>query len=323
MNPVLKQRLSFLIKLLVTAGLFWWIFDGVNLAALWSRAENFSVLAGLLCIAALTVQTVIAAFRLRLLCGFMGTGLSVRASWQYTLVGYFFNQVLPSTIGGDAVKAWLLSQRDKWTLRLALHCVVTDRALGLLALMVVIAFTMPLITETIPDKQAVTAIAFVLGVGVLGTLTFAFLPRLPAILERTRIVGELRGLRDAFRSIFGVPALYGLAGFYGISMYLLNVGVVWFVAQQVDISVNFVECLVIVPTALFISVVPISIAGWGLREGAMVAGFAYVGISATDAVFLSVTLGASMTIVGLIGGLVWMMTNAKAAPVDDAAARWC
>lgn len=321
MNPVLKQRLSFLIKLLVTAGLFWWIFDGVNLAALWNRAENFSVLAGLLCVVALTVQTVIAAFRLRLLCGFMGTGLSVRTSWQYTLVGYFFNQVLPSTIGGDAVKAWLLSQRDKWTLRLALHCVVTDRALGLISLMVVIAFTMPLIIEAIPDKQAVTAIAFVLGVGVLGTLTFAFLPRLPMFLERTRIVGELRGLRDAFRSIFGVPALYGLAGFFGISMYLLNVGVVWFVAQQVDIGVDFIECLVIVPTALFISVVPISIAGWGLREGAMVAGFAYVGISATDAVFLSVTLGASMTIVGLIGGLVWMMTNAKTAPADDAAAR--
>ena len=43
----------------------------------------------------------------------------------------------------------------------------------------------------------------------------------------------------------------------------------------------------------------------------MVAGFAYVGISATDAVFLSVTLGATMTLVGLLGGLVWMLTSAK------------
>ncbi len=321
MNNTLKQRLSFLAKLLVTAGLFWWIFDGVDLTALRSRAENLSYFTGLFCVAALTVQSVIAAFRLRLLCGFMGTGISIPISWQYTLVGMFFNQVLPSTIGGDAVKAWLLSQRDDWTLRLSLHCVVIDRALGLLSLLVVIAVTMPWVIETIQEKQAVIAIALVVVVGVLGTLTFIFLPRLPEALERTRIVGELRSLRNAFRGIFGAPAIYGFAGIYGVSMYILNVGVVWFVAQQVDIGVGFVECLVIVPTALLVSVVPISIAGWGLREGAMVAGFAYVGTSATDAVFLSVTLGASVTVVGLVGGLVWMLTNTRNLPGDKNAPR--
>jgi hypothetical protein len=70
-----------------------------------------------------------------------------------------------------------------------------------------------------------------------------------------------------------------------------------------------------------VSVVPVSIAGWGLREGAMVTGFAYVGISATDAVFLSVALGAGMTLVGLLGGLVWMSTGAKMMPSNDAKAK--
>ena len=48
----------------------------------------------------------------------------------------------------------------------------------------------------------------------------------------------------------------------------------------------------------------------------MVAGFAYVDMSATDAVFLSVTLGASMTVVGLLGGIAWMLNSGKSAPGD-------
>lgn len=313
MNKKIKQHLTFWAKLVVTACLFWWIFDSVDLSALRSRVANLSVVAALVCVAALAFQSLLSALRLSLLCDHLASGIGVRASWQYTLVGLFFNQVLPSTIGGDAVKAWLLSQRDSWTLRLSLHCVVIDRAFGLLALIAVITMTLPWIITAIPDPKAVTGITLVVVLGVSGTLLFLFMPRLPLKVERTRVVGELRALRNAFRDVLRILPVTGLAGLYGVSMYILNVCVVWFVAQQVGIEAGFFDCLIIVPTALLISIIPISIAGWGLREGAMVAGFAYVGISTTDAVFLSVILGASMTVVGLVGGLVWMLTGAKRA----------
>lgn len=316
MNSKLKQHLSFFAKLVFTAGIFWWIFDSVDLSALRSRAGNLSVVAALVCIAALVVQSLISALRLRLLCAHLVGGIDIRASWQYTLVGLFFNQVLPSTIGGDAIKAWLLSQRESWTVRLSLHCVVIDRAFGLFALIAVITATLPWIIEIIPDRQAVTGITVAVVLGISGTLTFLFMPRLPLKMERMRVVVELRALRNAFRGVIGTLPVTGIAGAYGVAMYVLNVGVVWFVAQQVGIDTGFVECLAIVPTALLVSMIPISIAGWGLREGAMVTGFAYVGISTTDAVFLSVILGASMTVVGLAGGLVWMLTGAKRAHGD-------
>ena len=319
-SSVAKQRLSFLAKLVITAGLFWWVFSGVDLSELWRRVSRLSLSVAGLCIAILIVQSFFAALRLRLLSGFFGSRTSIPVCWHYTLVGLFFNQVLPSTVGGDAIKAWLLAQRDGWSLRGALHCVVIDRALGLLALLMLIAATMPWITATVEDEQAVFGVVMVVAGGFLGTLIFAFLPRLPLFVERTRIAREVRAFRDAFRGIMAVPALCAAAAVLGNSMYLVNVAVVWLVARDVGIAAGFVDCLVIVPTALLVSVVPISIAGWGLREGAMVAGFSYVGISATDAVFLSVVLGAAITLIGLLGGLLWMIAGSRRLPADDGAA---
>lgn len=319
MNSVLKQRLTFLAKLVITAGLFWWVFESVDLSELWSRVSELSLAVAGLCIGILAAQSVVAALRLRLLAGFFGTKTGIAICLQYTLVGLFFNQVLPSTVGGDAIKAWLLAQRDGWSLRAALHCVVIDRMLGLLSLLVLIAATLPWIAARVGDERAVFGVGAVVIVGFLGAAFFAFLPSLPRFIERTRVVSEVRAFRDAFRGIMAVPAVCAAAAVLGISMYLINVAVVWLVALDAGIPAGLVDCLVIVPTALLVSVIPISIAGWGLREGAMVAGFSYVGISATDAVLLSVVLGAAITLVGLFGGLVWMMTGSRRLPSNDGA----
>lgn len=316
MNHAIRRHVSLVVKLLVTALLFWWIFSSIDVSALWERVANLSLAATLIGIAILIFQSFIAALRLRLFTGHMGASINIPACWQYTLVGLFFNQALPSTIGGDAIKIWFLSQRKNWSLRLSLHCIILDRALGLLALLLLIVVSMPRIISTITDPQAVAGIGIVVFAGFFGSLTFALMPRLPRVLERNRIVAELREFRGVFRSVFLAGPVLGLAAIYGLAVHGLNVAVLWFIAEDVGITVSFTECLVIVPTVLLVSVVPVSIAGWGVREGAMVAGFSYIGMSAADAVFLSVTLGVGMTIVGLTGGLVWMLSNANKTGLD-------
>ena len=60
------------------------------------------------------------------------------------------------------------------------------------------------------------------------------------------------------------------------------------------------------PVAL-IAVVPISIAGWGVREGAMVAAFAYAGLPQSDGLLVSILFGVSYLMLGVLGGLVWVL----------------
>ncbi len=296
-------------KLLITALIFLWIFSGIDLSLLRERADRLTLSAMLIYLAALVFQSFIAAARLRLITAYLGTKVTFPVSWKLTMTGLFFNQVLPSTIGGDAVKVWLLAQSETWSMRASVHCILIDRALGLLALLSVICLTLPLIFATIPDARATTGITAVAVLGIMGTIFFLMLPRLPAKIERTRVVSELRQLRDALRRVFTNPPVCGLSGLYGVMMYLLNVALIWYIATDVGIAVKFVECLVVVPAVFLISVIPVSIAGWGLREGAMIVGFGYVGMAATDALLLSFTFGVGLTLVGLLGGAVWLATR--------------
>jgi uncharacterized membrane protein YbhN (UPF0104 family) len=84
-----------------------------------------------------------------------------------------------------------------------------------------------------------------------------------------------------------------------------------FLAAALGGSVSPLEALVLMPLVILFSTLPISIAGWGVREGVMVAAFALLGREAGDAVVLSVAFGLVMLSIGLLGGLVWGISRGQ------------
>jgi hypothetical protein len=68
---------------------------------------------------------------------------------------------------------------------------------------------------------------------------------------------------------------------------------------------------------MLISMVPISIAGWGVREGAMVSAFGLVGLRAADALAMSIVFGLIVSLVGVPGGVIWALTRPKRAAATD------
>jgi hypothetical protein len=70
--------------------------------------------------------------------------------------------------------------------------------------------------------------------------------------------------------------------------------------------VNFELLLFMVPPVILIATVPVSIAGWGVREGSMIVAFAYAGLPQSDGLVVSVLIGITFFIIGAIGGLIWV-----------------
>jgi uncharacterized membrane protein YbhN (UPF0104 family) len=64
---------------------------------------------------------------------------------------------------------------------------------------------------------------------------------------------------------------------------------------------------------MLITMLPISIAGWGLREATMGLAFGYAGLMTSEGVNISLLFGAVSFIVGAFGGLVWIFSAEKAA----------
>jgi len=91
-----------------------------------------------------------------------------------------------------------------------------------------------------------------------------------------------------------------------VLIHLLSILIVMIIAIGLGINVEFGGFFLMVPLVTLIMVVPISIAGWGVREGVMVVGFGYLGVSPELALALSILYGLSILVVALPGGIIWM-----------------
>ena len=83
-----------------------------------------------------------------------------------------------------------------------------------------------------------------------------------------------------------------------------------------DLEVTFLDCLVLVPPVLLIMTIPISIGGWGVREGAMVALFGLIGVPGHGALALSVMFGLVGIAVAVPGGIVWLISRDSGETLD-------
>ena len=86
-------------------------------------------------------------------------------------------------------------------------------------------------------------------------------------------------------------------------------------ALALGINITLLDCLVLVPPVMLVTTLPISIAGWGVREGAMVAAFGFVGVPAQESLLLSLLFGVLGIVVALPGGLIWLAGGGKRAEV--------
>ena len=93
------------------------------------------------------------------------------------------------------------------------------------------------------------------------------------------------------------------------AIHLLTATVAWCAARSVGADLPLTYSVFLVLPVVLVTVVPISIAGWGVREGAMIAAFGYAGLPASDGLIVSLLFGASYLVLGGIGGLVWVLTS--------------
>src|SRR3984893_16836405 len=106
----MRRILLSTIKLLVSAALLYFALRKANFSDLASRIDVASLGWLGLAIAATFLQIFIGVLRWRIVSAECGPPLPIRQAMRYNLIGAFFNQTLPSSIGGDAVRLWLVAR---------------------------------------------------------------------------------------------------------------------------------------------------------------------------------------------------------------------
>ena len=101
----------------------------------------------------------------------------------------------------------------------------------------------------------------------------------------------------------------------GISatVHLLDIIKAYAAAVGLGTSLTFLESVLLLPPVILGAVLPVSIAGWGVREAAMVVALGQVGIAPVDALAISLAVGLSQIGIGVPGGLLWLVAGRRRA----------
>lgn len=309
----MRRILLSTVKILISAALLYFSLRKVNLYDLASRLQVESLGWLGLAIAVTFLQIFLGVLRWREISVECGAPLETAQAMRFNVIGTFFNQTLPSSIGGDAVRLWLVARAGAgW--RAATYSIFVDRAVGLIALAVVIAATLPWSYRLIADTNGwlalllldLAALAAGFGFLVIGLLPWPWLKQwwathhihACAVIANRVLFSREHGWRVATLSI---------------AIHVVTVVIGWCVVKSIAAPVTFGQIFQLLPPVMLITMMPISIAGWGVREATMALAFGYAGLIANEGVNISLLFGAVSFVVGVFGGLVWILSPEKAA----------
>ena len=314
----MRALLTLTIRVLVSLALLYLALRGINFSAVQSRLSQINL--GWIAIAILVTvfQIFLGALRWRVISGLCQAPLTDLPAFRYNMIGAFFNQTLPSSIGGDAVRLWLVSRTGAgW--RSATYSILTDRAVGLIALALIIVASLPWSYGMIDDASGRLALVFVDFAALAGGLGFLLLGYLPwPWLDSWWPTKHVRACSViANRVIFNRRSGPKIA-VLSLSIHVLAVVIAWCAVRAITAPADFEQIFLLTPPIMLITMMPISIAGWGVREATMMVAFGYAGLARADGTVVSILFGTVYFIVGAIGGIVWVLSAEKASRIENA-----
>ena len=284
--------------------LLWRVADGAQALDLLRGADPLWLGAALLALAA---QTVLSALRWRLTAARLGLQMGAgRAVAEYYLA-QLVNQALPGGVLGDAGRA--LRARGSAGLLVSGQAVVIERLAGQAALLAALALGLALGGRMLPPGLLLPVL-MVLGIAALLPLALWAARALPGALGRAA-----RSFAGACaRALLGrdtLPRQLGLS----LGTVACNLAAFAFCARATGTTLPLAAILTLVPLILLTMVLPLTIGGWGLREGAAAALFPLAGASAAAGLATSIAFGL-MLLVSVLPGLValWPVPRARADP---------
>src|SRR5215472_7453677 len=248
----------------------------------------------------------IAGVRLKLMLAYVDVRCPLTTTVQIALCGFFFEQVTIGFVGGDAIRLWLLRGGDIQFGR-AIGALLLDRGCGFASLVLLsllgIHALLALVDETLRSVIAVTLLVVVItgcvGVGVAFALT--------KLLPLSRLAVFWQHLSSPRQAIHF--ALLAIVFVLAATTHLLNVLVFWMLGQSLGLTVTLDQWFIVVPTVLLISMLPISVGGWGVREGAMVVALHGLGVPPEEALLSSILFGLCAVTATLPGAIFWVSTR--------------
>jgi hypothetical protein len=311
-----RRRLVLLAKIIVSVALLAVLVTKSDAPRLWSyvRTASLAWLAGAL--ALYLVMILASAWRWGLLLDAQGISVSALRRTQSYLVATFFNNFLPSNIGGDVVRI-ADTARDAQSRTLAATVVLMDRGIGLLGLVLVAAVAATVAAASgsvqgpVPSWMLWGGFVAAAAVSAPALLAPSGLERLLQPLRRLHpewVGAKLRHLVGALDRFRQAPVALAGAFAGAILVQALLVAFYAAIAYAIGVHISPWHMAVVVPMSFLVQMLPLSVNGFGLREATFSFYFSRLGLPIEAALVVSL-LGAGLVMLFSLSGAAVYVTR--------------
>jgi len=248
----------------------------------------------------------VGSIRLKLLIDAQHIAVTLKEVLSLTLIGYFFNNFLPTSIGGDVAKAYYLSKKTQMKAG-AYASVFVDRVIGLFTMIFMAFLALFFVEEGVVDS---TLRYIIYGI-TLGSIVFIVLMTNKRLVQRfSFLFFIINPIKEKLRKVYEVIHQYQyqkililksfLISFISQMLFFTSLGVV---AMSIGSRIHVKDLLIKMPIVSMMSLLP-SINGLGLREGSTVVLFGPL-IGTDKAFAMSILWLLILLCISVVGGLIY------------------
>lgn len=303
-----------LLKLFVSGSLILWLLNKIDVAQVWEVIQDLQggILISVLAVIWLTLIAIAKRWQLVVRLGGIHAPLSKLT--EATFIGAFFNQFLPSSVGGDFFRI-LAVRRYGASLNGAVTSVFMDRLFGFISLGILCLLVIPAEGKILLDsdlKWPFLATMLLLAGAFGGGLLLLVIPTrwhshflirpFHSVIEMVQ--GALRQKR-LFLSMLLSSLIASILVIFGLQILMIGF----------DIPLTWGQGAAILPVVMLLTSLPVSFAGWGLREGAIIIALGVYGVPQETALALSLVYGVLQLFSAVPGLVLWILEKRRLRPL--------
>ncbi len=311
MVKAIYGKISIVLKIVITVLLLVYLFGNVDVNILRNNLLKFSANSLIFVLTCLTLQIFLSTYRLKLILNTLNVEFGYSELLRINYIGHFFSQTLPATVGGDAVRVWHVKNNNIGWLD-SVCGVFYDRYIGLVSLFFIMAVFLIFLAEIVNDQLLFNSIVFLTLLGLGSILVIIWIDRFAFYFDTNnsflhkinRIIAH--GTSILINNLVSFKALV-----VSVIIHMTGILAVYILSQDLGLNVSYVHFLIFMPFVFLFSSIPISIAGWGTRESAMVYSLGYMNIDSAESLVLSMMFGILIMISGLPGCVLMNLAKKK------------
>jgi uncharacterized membrane protein YbhN (UPF0104 family) len=308
MQPALQRALAIAAKGAITLLLLGVLFRKVDYGATLQHLRDITPVTCILGLLLMYAATALVAVRWNIILQVAGQRFATGLLFRVNVIGLFFNQALPSSIGGDGMRVWLLHKYG-CPLGRAFNSVLLDRIAGFIVLTLMSLYGLPKLLQLLFNISNIQMAVGIATVSAAILALFFVLARARPRLAKFRIGRLAAQIVTDVLFLARRPGESTKIAMLSIVSQVSNFVLIWLILRDLGASVSFAGVAIVAPVVLLLLVLPLSIAGWGLREALFVVGFGLLNVEQDVALSASILYGLLNLIAGFIGGALWIFES--------------